>query len=254
MPWKLIGWSRNKSPYWFKILHIITHTRQWHVPSHFSGWAGDKRVSKTCRALQVMNFTTNKIWFAILNYDRRISTHGIIGECLFQKWISSMLKVYCSFFWQGSVGMGPSKMLIDNATCPFYLAQNCDMIGKCPTTREFHDCIQVISQNVIQHAFVFLLFDLHWILINHYPLINHPHCITFGLHVLYSFFPDQANICTTYSLCQKKHVNPNNWVILFFPEPSSLTFSWLQVSYQWLQTLGLQNASTDWFNKKLYLY
>jgi len=49
MPWKQIGWSRNKSPYWFKILHIITHTRQWHVPSHFLGWAGDKRVSKTCR-------------------------------------------------------------------------------------------------------------------------------------------------------------------------------------------------------------
>jgi len=96
MAWKLIGWSRNKSPYWFKILHIITHTRQWYVPSHFLGWAGDKRVSKTRRL--VMNFTTNKFWFAIFNYDRRISTHGIIGECLFQTWISSMLKIFCSFF------------------------------------------------------------------------------------------------------------------------------------------------------------
>lgn len=172
MPWKLIGWSRNKSPYWFKILHIITHTRQWHVPSHFFGWAGDKRVSKTFR-LQFMNFTTNKIWFAIFYYDRRISTHGIIGECLFQTSSSSMLKLFCSF-WQGSVGMGPSKMLNDNATCPFYLAQNCDMIGKCPTTREFDHCIQVFSSRTLFNTplfFFFLIFIGSRLIIIH--LINH---------------------------------------------------------------------------------
>ncbi|TKY62221.1 hypothetical protein E2542_SST12077 [Spatholobus suberectus] len=81
----------------------------------------------------------------LLWLSRRTSTHGIIGECLFQTLISSMLRVFSSFFtkirWYGAI-----QDVNRYAICPFYLAQNCDMIGKCPP-REIDDGIEVLVEH-----------------------------------------------------------------------------------------------------------
>lgn len=169
MPCKLTGWGGNKSSYWCKILHIITHTRQWYVPSYFFGWTGDKESPKRVDLLLV-DFTTNKLFdlqFTIMTGGLQLME--LLENAFFRRWLVQCL---VPFFDKDPLVWDQPICVNRYTICPFYLAQNCDMIGKCPTTREFDDGIRVFSRRTLFIQCADHTPLLSFFYINDYPLIN----------------------------------------------------------------------------------